>query len=80
MMWLGATGVRPAVELLVAPGGERLPLPLGVDDSYGFDNAMPRVGWVAAQVGYEVVAITDGDLLRPGPPSRRVEPRPGLRP
>jgi len=65
LMALGATGGRPAVELLLAPEDERIPLPLGVDDAYGFDDGLPRVGWVALKIGYQVVALTDGDLLHP---------------
>jgi hypothetical protein len=61
--WLGATGGRPTVELLLAPDDERLPLPLGVDDSYAFDDGLARAGWVAIRVGYQMVALHDGDLL-----------------
>lgn len=65
--WLGAASGRPAVELLVTGvgSGERLPIPLGVDDSYAFDDGLARIGWVAVLVGYQLVALTDGNLLRP---------------
>ncbi|MDO8389449.1 MAG: DUF1963 domain-containing protein [Actinomycetota bacterium] len=63
-LWLGATYRRPAVELLT-DSGERLPLPLPTDDSYVSDHALDRSGWVAVQVGYQVIGLRDGDLLRP---------------
>jgi hypothetical protein len=65
MLWLGATGSRPSVELIDVEAGERLPLALPVDHSYAFDHAIARRGWVAVQVGYEVIALPDGDLLHP---------------
>jgi hypothetical protein len=73
---LAATGGRPAVELISAPDGEKLPLPLGLDESNAFDHALARDGWVAVEVGYQVVALRDGDLLRPArlPDAWRVLP------
>jgi hypothetical protein len=41
-MWLGATSGKPAVEVITVPDGERLPLPLGVDDGYAFDHGLLR--------------------------------------
>jgi hypothetical protein len=61
---LGATGRRPAVEVLTAPGGERLPLPLPGDDG-AFDHAVPRSGWIAVQTGDRVQGLVDDDWLRP---------------
>src|SRR5512133_3160610 len=61
---LGATGGRPAVEF-ISGDGEKLALPVGLDDSYAFDHALARVGWVAVQVGEQVAALRDGNLLRP---------------
>lgn len=63
-LWLGPTYRRPAVELLT-DSGERLPLPLPTDDSHASDHALDRSGWVAVQVGYQVIGLRDGDLLRP---------------
>lgn len=63
-LWIGSTFRRPAVEL-VTDTGERLPLPLPVDDSSAADCILDRSGWVAIQVGYQVVGVRDGDLLRP---------------
>ena len=60
-----AIGAAPAVELLCAPAAERLPVALGTDDSYGFDRGLARRGWVAVQVYRQVVALRDGELLRP---------------
>ena len=64
---LAASGGKPAVNLLVAPEGERIPLPLGVDEARAFDHAVPREGWVAVQVGEQLVALVDGDLASPRP-------------
>jgi hypothetical protein len=60
---LGHASGKPVVELLTGSGGERFPLPLGLDDSYAFDHGLPRVGWVAVHVGYQVAALRDGDLF-----------------
>jgi hypothetical protein len=62
--WLGATGRRPAVEVLLAPEVERLPLSLPGDDG-AFDHAVAREGWVAVEVGERIVALVDGDWFHP---------------
>jgi hypothetical protein len=62
--WLGATGRRPAVEVLLVPEGRRMPLSLPRDDG-GFDQAMPRDGWVAVKIGEHVVSLRDGRWLEP---------------
>lgn len=63
--FLAATGGRPAVSFIDTASGEIFPLPVGVDDSNGFDQAICRDGWVAVRVGHQLVALTDGDLLHP---------------
>ena len=60
-MFLGATSSTPAVELVVGPSGERLPVPVG--GKAAFDRAVGRLGWVVVRVGYEAFALCDGDLL-----------------
>jgi Domain of unknown function (DUF1963) len=64
-MWLGATGSRPAVEVLLSPSGERLPLPLPIVDGSAFDHATSREGWIAFEMGTGLLAFHDGDLIRP---------------
>jgi hypothetical protein len=64
MRWLGATGRRPAVEVLLAPEGERLRLSLRGDDG-ALDNALAREGWIAVEVGERVIALVDGDWFHP---------------
>jgi hypothetical protein len=63
-VWLGATGRRPAVEVLSVPGELRFPFSLP-GDAGAFDHAIPRVGWVAVQVGETVLGLQDGDWWRP---------------
>ena len=50
--------------MLLSPDNERLPLPLGINEGAAFDHGLGRAGWVAVQVGYQVIALRDGDLLR----------------
>ena len=64
LRWLGATGRRPAVEVLLAPERERVPFSLP-GDSGAFDHAVAREGWVAVAVGESAVALVDGDWFRP---------------
>ena len=79
---LGHANGKPSVELLTAPGGERFPMSLPVDDDYAFDHGLPRRGWVAVQVGQQVAALCDGDPFHPRrlPDSWRLVPAadPGL--
>ena len=64
LRWLGATGRRPAVEVLLAPERERVPFSLPGDNG-AFDHAVAREGWVAVAVGESGVALVDGDWFRP---------------
>lgn len=63
-LWLGATGRRPAVEALRAPGGGRVPLSLPGDIG-AFDHGVPRDGWIAVQIEQQVIALVDGAWFRP---------------
>src|SRR5215217_7173902 len=60
---LAASEGRPVAQLIATNVGERTPLPVGLDESYAFDHALSRDGWVMLQVGYQVGGLRDGDLL-----------------
>lgn len=63
--FLAATGGRPAISFVDTASRERLPLPVGVDDAYAFDQALGRNGWVVVAVGQQVAALRDDNLLAP---------------
>lgn len=64
-LFLGVGGGQAPVELLVAPGGERLPL--GHLVGINFDVCIARVGWIAADTYGAVWAIRDGEWSTPTP-------------